>query len=52
MFHRLGKRKMSTEETSSLRERELRVTVAQLREEVREERNARKREHNERVMDL
>ena len=49
MFHRLGKRKMSTEESGSARERELRLTVAQLREQLEEEKRARKRDHSDKV---
>lgn len=51
MFHRLAKRKMSTEESGSARERELRVTVAQLREQLEEEKRARKRDHSDKVSD-
>ena len=49
MFHRLAKRKMSAEEMGSARERELRLTVAQLREQLEEEKRARKRDHSDKV---
>lgn len=49
MFQRLGKRKMSADETVSQREKELRQTVAQLREQVEEEKSARKRAQYEKV---
>ena len=49
MFHRRGKRKMSADETASQREAELRQTVVQLREQLEEERSARKRAQYEKV---
>jgi chromosome segregation ATPase len=43
---------MSTEESGSARERELRLTVAQLRQQLEEEKRARKRDHSDKVRDL
>ena len=49
MFHRRGKRKMAADEAGSRREKELRQTLAQLREEVEEEKRARKRDQHDKV---
>lgn len=49
MFQRLGKRQMSADETGSQREKELRQTVAQLRQQVEEEKSAKKRAQYEKV---
>ena len=51
MFHRRGKRKMLAEEAGTQRERELRLTVSQLREQLEEEKRARKRVQHEKVQD-
>lgn len=51
MFHRLGKRKMSApDEAGSQRVKELRQTVAQLREQLEDEKRARKRVQNDKVI--
>lgn len=49
MFHRFGKRKMSLEETASRREADLRQTVAQLREQLDEEKSAKRQAQYDKV---
>ena len=50
MFHRFGKRKMSLDETAaSRREAELRQTMAHLREQLDEERSAKRQAQYDKV---